>query len=275
MSEITSHCNCCINKLFLESCKTDDIQKVIACVTLNVDVNFRDNEGKSALNHVCSKNSKDCLEFLLSQPDIDVNIKAKNNATPLIISCYNGYSDIAWRLCQEPTINLNCQDNYKGCTAAAMAVFWNKINCVNVLKNVDGVDWNIPTKNGNSPAMLAARKGHADILNILLSIPSIKLDWKNKAGHHITHVAVESDIGGDIKESFNENDPPVDPMRCLEILSKDKRVKWNIKNKRGEVPLITALKKKRVDVIKILLKIPEIDTNVSDKFGFTVRQIAE
>ena len=75
MSEIISHCNCCINKLFLDSCKTDDIQKVIACVTLNVDVNYRDSEGKSALNHICAKNSKDCLEFLLSQPKIDINIK--------------------------------------------------------------------------------------------------------------------------------------------------------------------------------------------------------
>ena len=67
----------------------------------------------------------------------------------------------------------------------------------------------------------------------------------------------------------------MDAVKCVEILSKDRRVKWNIKNKRGDVPLIIALKKKRIDMVKILPKVPEVDTNVTDKFGFTVRQIAE
>ena len=49
------------------------------------------------------------------------------------------------------------------------------------------------------------------------------------------------------------------PVKCVELLSKDPRVNWNVRNAKGETPIMLALKNKEREMVKILLKNPRVD----------------
>ena len=139
-------CNECIPNVFHEACASGDIEKVIACTTLNVDINCKTGEyGSSGLHYAANGNSVEILEFLLTQPNIDVNIKDDASlSTPLISACDAGHSEIVRRLCLDPRIDLNYK-NRDGNTAAKVALSKKQFSCVQELSEIEGVDWN--TKN--------------------------------------------------------------------------------------------------------------------------------
>ena len=64
-------------------------------------------------------------------------------------------------------------------------------------------------------------------------------------------------------------------LKIAELLSKDPRIDWNIKDKGGSDFLImSALKKEKMDLVKILINAPGVDLNVTDSNGQTLHQIA-
>ena len=103
-----------------------------------------------------------------------------------------------------------------------------------MLREVDGVNWNvrsdidigIRTTNGVSPLTLAVMRCRAECLQIILSVPEPDLDLSvtDSRGRNIAQIAVEEDQG--------------DRQRCVELLSGDRRVDWNIKNSNGDTPVM-------------------------------------
>ena len=72
-------CSECIHTIFHGACTNGDLEKVIACTTLEVDINCKIGDcGYSGLHCAAIGNSVEVLEFLLTQPNIDVNIKEMN-----------------------------------------------------------------------------------------------------------------------------------------------------------------------------------------------------
>ena len=49
------------------------------------------------------------------------------------------------------------------------------------------------------------------------------------------------------------------PVKCVELLRKDPRVNWNVRDENGETPIMIALKNKKKEMVKILLKNPKVD----------------
>ena len=47
-------------------------------------------------------------------------------------------------------------------------------------------------------------------------------------------------------------------MKCVELLSKDPRVNWNIRNVDGDTPIMVALKNKEIEMVKILVRTPGV-----------------
>ena len=87
-------CGKCLPILYIEACKSNNLEKVIASITLGVDVNSVSEDGMvSGLTVAADKGYLELLEFLLNQPKINVNIKVKYRGatqwTPLIYACNN------------------------------------------------------------------------------------------------------------------------------------------------------------------------------------------
>ena len=53
----------------------------------------------------------------------------------------------------------------------------------------------------------------------------------------------------------------------MELLCEDPRVDWNTRDAAGDTPLLFCLKKKKLDVARILLGNPRVDLDVQDSAG--------
>merc|ERR1711963_783440 len=79
------------------------------------------------------------------------------------------------RLCQVNGIDPNLKDDCGGLTALQHAVIKNRPRCVEILKTLPNVDWNVRTKRGVYPLETAVKKGYTDVLQILLSVRQLDL----------------------------------------------------------------------------------------------------
>ena len=89
---------------------------------------------------------------------------------------------------------------------------------------------------------MAVFSGNADILQIILSVgePDLDLSVISPSNRNVAQLAVES---------YGE-----DSLRCVELLSRDDRVNWNIKNRYGETPLMYCLKNNKSEMARIILE---------------------
>merc|ERR1712218_139206 len=170
-----------------------------------------------------------------------------------------GHENIVRRLCQVTGIQLNSGNDY-GTTALHHAV--GNPACVSVLREVAGVDWNVRCNGGAYPLTLAVRRGHADILQIILSVPEPDLDLSvtDRRGRNIAQIAVEENRG--------------ERQRCVELLSGDRRVDWNIKNRNGDTPVMFCLKNNKIEMARCLINTPGVDLDTVDSEGRYLETIA-
>ena len=164
-----------------------------------------------------------------------------------------------------PGIDLNCKD-ISGDTALINAVYFGNTECIKALKRKHTrVNWNMTGKHGDSALIIAVQRAYADILEILLSVPTIDINLENSEGEGIAQIAVEW-IG---ERRVGER------LKCLKLLSKDPRVDWNVMNKEdSDVTIIYALRREKIDMVEILMKTPGVNLDVKDRNGQTLVQIA-
>ena len=95
-----------------------------------------------------------------------------------------------------------------------------------------------------------------------MSVPPTRLDLSltDPAGRNLAQIAVES-------EGANS-------VRCLQLLSQNRRVNWNIKNREGETPVMFCLKNNKIEMARILLSTPRVNLNTRDNQGKYLENIA-
>nr|XP_023018160.1 uncharacterized protein LOC111507134 [Leptinotarsa decemlineata] len=97
-----------------------DFRKVRHFVRLGKSVNVNDSSGNTPLHVSVLKNNTEILDYLLSQPTIDVNVQNFNGETPLFLSLKLDNIDIAKTLIRFGA-NVNLQ-NYEDVTPLHLAV---------------------------------------------------------------------------------------------------------------------------------------------------------
>ena len=66
-----------------------------------------------------------------------------------------------------------------------------------------------------------------------------------------------------------------DGLRCVQLLSRDKRVDLNIKDSLyGQTPITLAMKMGKTEMVKILLNNPRVDLDTVDREGRFLENIA-
>ena len=133
-----------------------------------------------------------------------------------------------------------------------------------MLREVAGVDWNVRTNNGWYPLTKAVDGGYAECLQIILSVPEPHLDLTvtDSRGRNIAQIVVENSVLGG------------DNQRCLELLSGDRRVDWNMKNSAGETPVMFCLKTNKIEMARCLINTPGVDLDTVDRDGKYLETIA-
>lgn len=249
-----------LEELFVDAVKQNNLEKVRACITLGIDVNVRMDSSQCYGSALCMAmdlamdGQWEMLELFLAQPNINVNTGDDGGMTALMIASGNGLEYIVRRLSQVPGIDFNSRSN-QGATAALYAVAQNELECVKLLSAIPGINWNIKSNDGLTPMSLVLDHGRVEMLKILLTIQSIDFGITDGQNRSIAQIAVEG----------NTNNS----LQCLELLSRESRVNWNVRNGNGETPIMYTWKNRKSEMFKILAKIPTIDmdTFMQDSFN--------
>ena len=221
-----------VKELFLRSCKKNDVSAARYFLSLGADVNWKG--VWAGLHWAARDNFRELLELLLTQTGVDVNITNDCQQTPLMLACSNGHENIVRRLIRMPDIQYHIKDVF-GKAALHWAVLENKPRSVEVLRGVGAsVDWNVRSSYGDYPLTLAVHYGYPAILQTILSVPELDLSVMDQDGRDVAQIAVEGNMG--------------DRQRVVEILSKDRRVNWNIRNSDGDTPLMYCLKNNKIEM---------------------------
>lgn len=108
--------------------------------------------------------------------NVDVNIKDKDNTTPLMNAAYNNQVDIIRLLCENNTLDINAQDD-TGATALLYTTDENAIDAARLLI-INGINPTIKDEN-NYSALEAARENNFIQLSHLLKFAEEQYNFKN------------------------------------------------------------------------------------------------
>ena len=247
---------------FLQACE-EGMGELVSCLLEHgVNPNWQQKEEllQSGL-HLAAKDDDDenlkVLDLLLEN-GADVDIPAMGGTTPLMVACINGNIGCVHMLTtvggcggQMVDVNRRCDS---GRTALHYAV--SHPACVAELERAPRLDWNPRDGGGRYPVTMAAERGCAGTLEIMLSLPPgrVDLNVQNKAGKNIAWLAVQN-------RSFG------DPLRCVQLLAGDERINWNTQNISGDTPLMFCLKNNLTEMAKIILGIPSVDLHIRNNDG--------
>ena len=260
----TNHAN---TALFLKACYDKNLEQARVLLARGADVNWRsaDEWGRfwSGLHVAAKQNNGDLVDLLLAQPSVDVNIKATNGFTPLMVACLHQSVNIIRKLLKVENINLNYQ-NHTGVTALYIAAANDSPEVLELLREAPGLEWNRQDMTGHTPLLVAATLGLSDIVEIIMGVPDSKVDITatRNNGYHVARSAVSR------CEIWPIYIRTQGKLRCIELLSDDHRVDWNIRSlEDGYTPLLYCLESAEVEMSKRIIKNPRVDLNVQTDAG--------
>jgi len=180
-------------ELFIQCCKDNNLEKVQACLTLEVDVNSVDDWGDTAAHSAAELGHTEVIRVLAGTGLVDWNKGGKSGWTPLHVALFWGQSDVAGIIAKQATVNFSLETLF-GTTVAMAAVRGGNARCVEILAEKENCDnWNIPDDDGDTPLMQALMDGKKDILKILLDCPQLNPNLKDWDGYSPLMKAIKAE----------------------------------------------------------------------------------
>ena len=185
-----------LTQQLLEACKDGNTERTELLIEQGVDVNSKDNNGKTALINASYGGHTGCIKMLIER-DVYLNAKDIFGKTALMYASYKGHvgaiemliangADVNAKSVHDKTAlmeaagsghvecvamlldsgaNVNAKDDY-GMTALIEASYKGSISCVNKLLESDA-NINAKTKDGMTARKFAIKYGYNEIANLL------------------------------------------------------------------------------------------------------------
>lgn len=130
----------------------------------NADINLTNDEGENIIHAIVFSGENKRLQNVVKNYVVNINHKAKDGATPLLLAISLDKADIAQSLISYGAdVNIPDED---GITPLHLAAQSDNIDLVEyLLKN--GADVNFKTNAGNLPLALAVNCGNIDVIKVL------------------------------------------------------------------------------------------------------------
>lgn len=154
---------------FLQDCENLNLDEVLKYIKEGNDVNVKIGDNYALKIVLSSPMGFILLDLLLSSQTMDVNIKDDRGKTALMLACERGEAHLTEILLKVPEVDHNCQAR-NGYTAAMFAVYHGNDDCVKVLADSDDVDWNIQNHSGTTAVMLAICHNRSDYLKQMKNV---------------------------------------------------------------------------------------------------------
>jgi len=170
------HVNCLLNgntALAIAAFKGYDQQVSALLKVPDIKVDAIDKYGRTALMGAAGKGHADILSILLKSGKADANAKDKSGMTALMLASLEGHLNAVITLLKSGKIDansLNATDNY-GNSALSLAIAKGDENVIQAL-----LDASIKNDKGFSAFMLAAQKGHTEVMSALHATGEINVN---------------------------------------------------------------------------------------------------
>ncbi|WP_395004693.1 ankyrin repeat domain-containing protein [Undibacterium sp.] len=165
----------------------DDVSGIKKYVEQQGDINLAEaDRGESLLMISIRENSQRVFAYLVQYPKIQLDQRAKNGDTALMLAAYLEQKDKVQRL-----IDAGAQVNQEGWTALHYATVVGNFEIVTMLIERHA-DINAETPNKTTPLMLAARRGEMNVVKYLIA-EGADITSKNMLGWTAYDFAVESE----------------------------------------------------------------------------------
>lgn len=172
---------------FFYAVRFNDLKKIQEMVEQGFDLNVHEaSRGESALMIAIREQSYEVFDYLIHHPKIQLNFRAHNGDTALMLAAY--LEQVDWL---SELIFAGAQINQSGWTALHYAAATGHLQIVAVLLE-HRADLNALSPNHTTPLMMAARKGNVSVAELLLK-EGARLDVKNMQGMTALDFAIESE----------------------------------------------------------------------------------
>ncbi|XP_067683447.1 serine/threonine-protein phosphatase 6 regulatory ankyrin repeat subunit B-like [Haliotis asinina] len=199
----------------------------------NCDLKTADALGYTVLHWACLGGSANIVKHLLSQENVDMNVKGTDGVTPLMAAGRNGHEQV-FDMLVEQGCYLSVVDGHSN-NVLHHASRGGCLGIVEFILTKDVVDINKRGKNGLSSVMIAAEKGHRGIFYLLIN-KGCDLKGVSKLGNNILHCAA---CGGSVE--------------VVEYLLSRRIVDINSKGCGGITPVQMAAMMKQLEVFLLLV----------------------
>ena len=140
------------------------------------------------LLHAACSGLEHAVAFLLEIENIQLNFRDEVGRTALMLASEIGQEAVVAVLLENFNVQTNCKDK-DGRTALMLAAQSGHPGVVAVLLENFNVQTNCKDKDGRTALMLAARLGHADVVTLLLEDDSVVKDCKDRQGRSAMSLA--------------------------------------------------------------------------------------
>jgi len=286
-------CECSALMNAVQYSATEIIRELLRYPYINVNEKIN---GMTILLHAVNHNQDEIIELLLKLPNININEQDKNGNSALILSSMKGYKKIVELLLKYPNININLK-NKNGLNALMLSVFNGYMDILEKLIE-NGADIEVKDDNGCTPLILASRLGQTEIASKLienganinakgkLSITKNNVYYIDREkGTPMLYAILCGKIG--IVKLLIENGVEIkvkgSEFYLFRAIEKDQKEILDILIKKGADPnsimydlsvLMYSVKLGKKEIVKMLLKNPNIDINLQNSEGFTALMFA-
>lgn len=144
-------------------------------------------DGHFALHVAALNNSVQCLHYLVSLQDVDINMYNQHGRTPLHLSAFRGHLPIVQYLLSLPTIQVNQLTKGNGCSAIYLASCAKHSTIIQALLKA-GADPNLVTMSNSTPLIAASFSAHFVSVQMLVEAGA-NPNFQNNKGRSALHIA--------------------------------------------------------------------------------------
>ncbi|XP_046569725.1 ankyrin repeat and KH domain-containing protein mask-like isoform X2 [Haliotis rubra] len=160
------------------------------------DVSLEDGGGNSILHWACEGGDVGTMEFLLSLNVVDVNCRGGSNTTPVMAAVDEGHRDmVELLLSRGADVSLVDED---GNNTLHLACYGGDQGTVELILSQNVLDVNCRGERNMTPVMMAAERGHRDVMELLLS-RGADVSLVDGGGNNILHLACQGYDAGTVE----------------------------------------------------------------------------